>query len=91
MAAGGVLFGYCPPKPRRGYRAAIGGGTPEARGTCRADPSRRVVLLAGEGGHQMTATDMGTFANYGAKPINLLANNYGYFGERVTNRYPDES
>ncbi len=70
---------------------AIGWGTPEILGNCLADPSRRSIILAGEGGHQMTANELGTFARYGAKPIFLLANNQGYFGERVTNRYPDES
>jgi indolepyruvate decarboxylase len=70
---------------------AIGWGTPETLGNCLADRSRRCIVLAGEGGHQMTAPEMGTFAKYGAKPIFLLANNFGYLGERVTNRYPDES
>jgi indolepyruvate decarboxylase len=70
---------------------AIGWGTPEILGNCLADPSRRAIVLAGEGGHQMTANELGTMAKYGAKPIFLMANNYGYFGERVTNRYPDES
>jgi len=70
---------------------AIGWGTAEILGNCLADPSRRSIILAGEGGHQMTANELGTFARYGAKPVFLVANNHGFFGERVTNRYPDES
>ena len=69
---------------------AIGWGTPAVLGHALADRSRRVVILAGEGGHQMTANEMGTFYRYGVKPIFLTANNQGYLGERVTNRNPDE-
>ena len=69
---------------------AIGWGTADALGHCAAAPDRRVVLLAGEGGHQMTANDLGTFARYGLKPIIFVVNNNGYFAERVTNRNPDE-
>jgi indolepyruvate decarboxylase len=69
---------------------SIGWGTPEILGNCIAAPDRRCVIIAGEGGHQMTANEMGTFYRYGAKPIFLTVNNGGYFAERVTNRYPDE-
>ena len=69
---------------------AIGWGTPAILGNALAAPNRRCVIIAGEGGHQMTANDMGTFHRYGAKPIFLTVNNGGYFAERVTNRYPDE-
>lgn len=70
---------------------AIGWGTPEILGNCLAAPDRRCVIIAGEGGHQMTANEMGTFYRYGAKPIFLTVNNGGYYAERVTNRYPDEA
>ena len=70
---------------------SIGWGTPEILGNCVAAPDRRCIILAGEGGHQMTANEMGTFYRYGAKPVFLTVNNGGYFAERVTNRYPDES
>jgi len=69
---------------------AIGWGTPAILGHCIAAPNRRCIIPAGEGGHQMTANEMGTFHRYGAKPIFLTINNNGYLGERVTNRYPDE-
>ena len=69
---------------------AIGWGTPAILGNCIAAPQRRCVIVCGEGGHQMTATEMGTFERYGAKPIYIVVNNGGYLAERVTNRYPDE-
>lgn len=70
---------------------SIGWGTPEILGNCLAAPDRRCVIVAGEGGHQMTANELGTFYRYGAKPIFLVVNNGGYFAERVTNRNPDEA
>ena len=60
-------------------------------GSAIAAPERRCIVMDGEGGHQMTANELGTFARYGVKnPIYIIANNYGYLTERVTNRYPDE-
>ena len=69
---------------------AIGWGTAALLGNCIAEPERRCVIVCGEGGHQMTATEMGTFERYGVKPIYIVVNNGGYFFERITNRYPDE-
>lgn len=69
---------------------AIGWGTPAILGHAIAAPDRRCIIIAGEGGHQMTANEMGTFGRYGVKPIFILVNNGGYFAERVTNRHPDE-
>ncbi len=69
---------------------AIGWGTGAILGNVAAAPDRRCVILAGEGGHQMTANDLGTFARYGMKPVFIVFNNGGYLAERVTNRYPDE-
>ena len=69
---------------------AIGWGTPAILGNAVAAPDRRCIIIAGEGGHQLTANEMGTFYRYGVKPIFLTVNNGGFHGERVTNRYPDE-
>jgi len=69
---------------------AIGWGTPCILGNALAAPDRRCIIVAGEGGHQLTANEMGTFYRYGVKPIFLTVNNGGFHGERVTNRYPDE-
>jgi indolepyruvate decarboxylase len=69
---------------------AIGWGTSAILGHCVAAPNRRCLILAGDGGHQMTANNMGTFYRYGMKPIFLMINNGGFLAERVTNRNPDE-
>jgi indolepyruvate decarboxylase len=69
---------------------AIGWGSAAALGTAIASPDRRTVLIGGEGGHQMTANDLGTMARYGAAPIIIMINNNGYLAESVTCRYPDE-
>jgi indolepyruvate decarboxylase len=54
---------------------AIGWGTPAAFGCAMADPSRRVVLVQGDGGHQLTANQIGTMGRYGANLIIVLLNN----------------
>jgi indolepyruvate decarboxylase len=69
---------------------SIGWGTPAILGNAIAARDRRCVIIAGEGGHQLTANEMGTFYRYGVKPIFLVVNNGGFHGERVTNRFPDE-
>jgi indolepyruvate decarboxylase len=57
----------------------IGWGTPAALGVALADPSRRVILVQGDGGHQLTANHIGTMGHYGVNPIIVLLNN-GIFG-----------
>jgi len=57
----------------------IGWGTPAAFGMAMADPSRRVILVQGDGGHQLTANQIGTMGWHGVNPIILLVNN-GVFG-----------
>ena len=57
---------------------AIGWGTPAILGNCIAEPNKRCVIICGEGGHQMTATELGTFERYGAKPVFIVVNNGGY-------------
>lgn len=69
---------------------AIGWGTPAILGNAIAARDRRCIIITGEGGHQITANEMGTFYRYGAKPVFLVVNNGGFHAERVTNRYPDE-
>jgi len=57
----------------------IGWGTAAALGVALADPSRRVILVQGDGGHQLTANHIGTMGHYGINPIIVLLNN-GIFG-----------
>jgi len=54
---------------------SIGWGTPAAFGAALADPSRRVILLEGDGSHQLTASEIGAMGRYGVNPIILLVNN----------------
>lgn len=69
----------------------LGWATAAMLGNATAAPERRCIVMEGEGGHQMTANELGTFARYGIKnPIYIIANNNGFLTERVTNRYPDE-
>ncbi len=53
----------------------IGWGTPAAFGAALADTSRRVILVEGDGGHQLTAGQIGAMGLYGVNPIILLLNN----------------
>jgi indolepyruvate decarboxylase len=57
----------------------IGWGTAAILGVGLADPSRRVVLVQGDGAHQLTANQIGTIGHYDLNPIILLRNN-GVFG-----------
>jgi len=59
--------------------ACIGWGTPAAFGAALAAPSRRVILVEGDGGHQLTANQIGAMGRYGVNLIILLLNN-GIFG-----------
>ena len=69
----------------------LGWATAAILGGAVAAPERRCVIIDGEGGQQMTANELGTFARYGIKnPIFITVNNSGYLAERITNRYPDE-
>jgi TPP-dependent 2-oxoacid decarboxylase len=57
--------------------------TPAAFGAAMADPSRRTVLITGDGSHQLTAGDVGAMGRYGAKPVIILLNNTMYGVEEV--------
>ena len=58
---------------------SIGWATPAAFGAALADRSRRVVLVTGDGSHQLTATEIGVMGRYGVTPVILVLNN-GIFG-----------
>ncbi len=68
---------------------SIGWATPAAFGAGIAAPDRRVVLITGEGAHQLTVQEVGSFARYGLKPVILVLNNAGYLIERLLGKYPD--
>jgi indolepyruvate decarboxylase len=62
---------------------SIGWATPAAFGAAMADPSRRTVLVTGDGSHQLTANDIGAMGRYRAKPVIILLNNSMYGIEEV--------
>jgi indolepyruvate decarboxylase len=68
---------------------SIGWATPAAFGVALADPSRRTILITGEGSHQLTANDVGAMGRFGANVIVFVLNNGGYLIERALEENPD--
>jgi indolepyruvate decarboxylase len=68
---------------------AIGWATGAALGTSVADRSRRTVLITGEGSHQLTANEIGSYGRHGVKPVIFVLNNEGFGVERALEEYPD--
>ena len=68
---------------------AIGYATPAAFGAAVAAPDCRVVLITGEGSHQLTAQEISQFGRRGLKPIIFVLNNSGYLIERLLCKDPD--
>ena len=79
--AGNMGFAAC--RPRSWFNAsvgfgALGYGMPAAIGAALADPTRKVICLAGDGGLQFTLGEMGTAMEVNANLVVLLLNNNGY-------------
>ena len=70
---------------------SIGWATPAAFGIALADPSRRTILITGEGSHQLTANEIGSMGRFGANVIVFVLNNDGYLIERALEENPDWS
>jgi indolepyruvate decarboxylase len=68
---------------------SIGWATPAAFGVALADPSRRTILITGEGSHQLTANDIGAMGRFSANVIVFVLNNSGYLIERALEENPD--
>jgi indolepyruvate decarboxylase len=68
---------------------SIGWATPAAFGASVAQRDRRVVLVTGDGSHQLTAQEISQFGRFGLKPIVFVLNNNGYTIERLLSRNPD--
>ncbi|MCS2149751.1 alpha-keto acid decarboxylase family protein [Scandinavium manionii] len=62
---------------------SIGFTLPAAFGAQTAAPSRRVVLVVGDGAAQLTVQEIGSMLRDGQKPLILLLNNEGYTVERA--------
>ena len=69
---------------------SIGWATAATLGVCVAKPQSRVILLTGEGAHQLSAFEVGTMLRLGLKPIIIVVNNKGYSTERLLCRNPKE-
>ena len=67
---------------------SIGWATPAALGAAAAAPGARVVLVTGDGAHQMTAQEIGQFARLRLRPVIFVLNNDGYLIERLLCRDP---
>lgn len=70
---------------------SIGWATPAALGASIANPNTRVILLTGEGAHQLTALEIGTMLRNGVKPVVIVLNNKGYTIERILSKDPEDS
>ncbi|MBB5953941.1 indolepyruvate decarboxylase [Saccharothrix tamanrassetensis] len=64
--------------------SSIGYCIPALLGGQLADPSRRGLLLIGDGAAQLTVQELGVIGHHRLTPIVLLVNNDGYTIERVT-------
>jgi indolepyruvate decarboxylase len=49
----------------------------------------RVILVTGDGSHQLTAQEIGQFGRRGLRPIIFVLNNNGYLVERFLCKDPD--
>ena len=67
---------------------SIGWATPAAFGAAIADKSRRVVLITGEGAHQLTAQEISTIMRHNLNMIIIVINNSGYTIERILSDNP---
>jgi indolepyruvate decarboxylase len=63
--------------------ASIGWATPAAFGAAIGARDRRLILITGEGSHQMTAQEISQFGRHGLRPIVFVLNNSGYLSERM--------
>ncbi|QLR03995.1 alpha-keto acid decarboxylase family protein [Providencia rettgeri] len=68
---------------------SIGWATPAAFGAAIAAPNKRVILVTGEGSHQLTAQEISQFSRFGLKPIIFVLNNDGYLIERLLCKEPE--
>ncbi len=69
--------------------ASIGWATPAVFGAQIADPQKRMILLTGEGAHQLTFQALSSMLHYEIKPVIIVLNNFGYTIERVLSKTPN--
>ncbi len=69
--------------------ASIGWATPAIFGAQLAEPQKRMILLTGEGAHQLTFQSLSTMLTYEIKPVIIVLNNFGYTIERFFSKNPN--
>lgn len=70
--------------------ASIGWATPAIFGAQIAEPQKRIILLTGEGAHQLTFQSISTMLRYEIKPVIIVLNNSGYTIERILSETPND-
>ncbi|WP_265694171.1 alpha-keto acid decarboxylase family protein [Providencia rustigianii] len=91
-ASMGLVFALLPKEvsfQTQSLWGSIGWATPAAFGAAIAAPNKRVILVTGEGSHQLTAQEISQFARFGLKPIVFVLNNDGYLIERLLCKEPE--
>ena len=68
---------------------SIGWATPAAFGASIAKPDSRIVLVTGEGAHQISAMEVGNMLKFGKKIVIIVINNSGYTIERLLSGQSD--
>jgi indolepyruvate decarboxylase len=68
---------------------SIGWATPAAFGAAVTAPGRRLILITGDGSHQLTAQEIGQLGRRGLTPIVFVVNNSGYLIERLLCQEPN--
>jgi len=68
---------------------SIGWATPAAFGISIAKQERRIILITGEGSHQLTAQEISQFGRFDLKPLIFVLNNDGYLIERLLCKDPE--
>ena len=93
LETGSSTLGIMPMRLADGVRVeaqvlwgSIGWATAAAFGVALADPSRRTILITGEGSHQLTANEIGSMGRFAANIIVFVLNNEGYLIERALGR-----
>ncbi|MFN3648277.1 MAG: alpha-keto acid decarboxylase family protein [Armatimonadota bacterium] len=72
-----------------GYYASMGLAVPGAIGAQLADPSRRPVVLVGDGAFKMNGVELATAVDHGLNPIVLVINNGTFATLRILDRDRD--
>jgi len=68
---------------------SIGWARPASFGAALSAPDRRLILITGEGSHQLTANEIGAMGRFGNNVIVFVLNNDGYLIERALEENPN--